>query len=137
MFVSYLCHRCSHFSCSLRNERISHRIEIIFQGSFLIKVNGPEGWSWDPEQVECLHSYNDDNFVSMCTFHWFTCTPPPPPHNFSGWCIWTKEDLSVGACCNWSYWLQWQWRHKFSVHGVRPYSYSIESSLKSFCSANK
>lgn len=29
-------------------------IYIFFQGSFLVKVKGPEGWSWDPEQVEYI-----------------------------------------------------------------------------------
>ncbi|KAJ8526424.1 hypothetical protein K7X08_028901 [Anisodus acutangulus] len=29
-------------------------IPVYDKGSFLIKVNGPEGWSWDPEQVPAV-----------------------------------------------------------------------------------
>ena len=29
----------------------SQRIYFSLQGSFVIKVNGPDGWSWDPEKV--------------------------------------------------------------------------------------
>lgn len=30
---------------------LAHVNLLMFQGSFLVKVKGPEGWSWDPEQV--------------------------------------------------------------------------------------
>lgn len=53
------------------------------------------------------------------------------------WCIWLRKDLSVGTSCNWSYWLQRQWRYKFSVHGVCPYSFNIEISLWIICSMNE
>ncbi|KAK4337842.1 hypothetical protein RND71_042329 [Anisodus tanguticus] len=46
-----------------------HFIPVYDKGSFLIKVNGPEGWSWDPEQVPVVIDHtgctgNEDiNFI--------------------------------------------------------------------------
>lgn len=141
-FASFLCHRCSHFSCFLRNERISH----IALKSFCRVLS----WSKSMDQRGghgILNKLSVFNVILMTILSAFAlslipaqCPPPPsplPPPLFSGWCIWPKEDLSVGTCFNWSYWLQWQWRYKFSLHRVCSYSSNIEISLWILCSINK
>jgi hypothetical protein len=49
---------CVYISCGYFIQFFSTRL-FSLQGSFVIKVNGPDGWSWDPEKV-CYFSVIDE-----------------------------------------------------------------------------
>lgn len=67
----------------------------LFQGSFVIKVNGPEGWSWNPDKVR--------QFTVLA--HNFSCSrfpyPPLPSVLFSPKINFMFNQAKEIAICRW------------------------------------